>query len=86
MEERQAIEHPVRVHDVGDREHLPHVGEEIGVREFDALGHAFRTLVNRTTAVPVPAGLQSSDFGLKVMRRRERSLLIFVIWARKSSR
>ena len=40
VEQRQRIEHAVAVVHVAHRKHLPHVGEEVGVRQFHPLGHA----------------------------------------------
>ena len=43
VKEREAIEEAIQVREVGDSQHLANVGEEIDVRQFDALGHAFGT-------------------------------------------
>ena len=41
VEERQAVEEPVAVGEIGDGQHLADVGEDVAVRQLDALGHAF---------------------------------------------
>ena len=41
VEERQAVEEPVAVGEIRDGQHLADVGEDVSVRQLDALGHAF---------------------------------------------
>ena len=41
VEERQAVEETVAVGEIGDGQHLADVGEDVAVRQLDALGHAF---------------------------------------------
>ena len=43
MEQRQRVEDPILVLNVGDEQALPNVREQIAVRELDAFGHSFGT-------------------------------------------
>ena len=42
VKQRHGIEDTVVVRQVRDRKHLPHVGEDIAMAEFNAFGHTFR--------------------------------------------
>src|SRR6476469_7654110 len=42
VEEREAIENTIIILEIGDGEHLPNIGEDIAMSEFDTLGHALR--------------------------------------------